>query len=314
MTKPNIEESMTKKESARQYCSQLLNYIPGDKIPIYIEYVEKGKHPAGNFHDHDFTEIVVVLSGHGVHVVDNLFQKIVKGDILLLHPGHQHAYYETEDMEIVNLTYSISKLPMPYFDAGNMPLFASFFPNFSQPEEAHCTADPIIHLNDISLTEIAMSIRNLADDLSDNKAGNYFSSMGIFMGIISQLSRTGISGTSQSEWELKITNALQFINSHFKEPVEIAKIAKLCYMSERNFYRYFYKSLRCTPHEYILNRRIHESTVLLSKTDKNISEIAEECGFYDSNHFSKIFRQLKGISPAKYRNDSRLSKSASTDL
>ncbi len=292
---------MTKNIVEKSYHAQLLRYIPGDKIPIYIEYVEKGKHPESAFHDHDFTEIVIVLSGHAVHVSENSFEPISSGDVLVLHPGYRHAYRDTGDMEIVNLTYAVPKLPMAFYDVRDLPLFSCFFPDPSAKSEIRCSAKPVVHLNDIDLTEASLLIRRLADELSGNRRGSYFSAMGVFMEVLSKLSRTGTPEALPARWEFKIAETIQFMNLHFKEDLEIAGLARRSNMSERSFYRYFRQSLGCTPHEYILNRRIQESAVLLTKTDKTITEIANECGFYDGNHFTRKFTETEGVSPGKFR-------------
>ena len=40
---------------------------------------------------------------------------------------------------------------------------------------------------------------------------------------------------------------------------------------------------------------------LLADTDKTISDIAEECGFYDQSHFIKMFARLRRQTPSEYR-------------
>ncbi len=40
---------------------------------------------------------------------------------------------------------------------------------------------------------------------------------------------------------------------------------------------------------------------MLLNTNQSITEIAEKCGFNDSNYFGDAFRKVKGVSPNKYR-------------
>jgi len=299
-----------KNKDERPYHAQLLRYIPGDKIPIYIEHVPKGKHPENIFHDHDFIEIVLVLSGHAIHIVEASFEPISSGDVLVLYPGFSHAYRQTEDLEIVNLTYGAAKLPMPFYDARDLPLFSSFFPDSSLPANSRSRAKPIVHLDDITLAEISLLIRRLADELAGNRHGSFFSAMGIFMEILSKLARTGVPEILPTRWQFKIAETVRFMNLHFNENHEIGSLARRSNMSERSFYRYFRQTLGCTPHEYVLNRRIQESAVLLARTDKTIAEIANECGFYDSNHFTRNFTEIEGVSPRKFRTQHRLAAAA----
>lgn len=47
--------------------------------------------------------------------------------------------------------------------------------------------------------------------------------------------------------------------------------------------------------------RIDQAKVLLGGTTRNVTEIAYETGFQDSNYFSTIFQKEEGVSPRAYR-------------
>lgn len=52
---------------------------------------------------------------------------------------------------------------------------------------------------------------------------------------------------------------------------------------------------------YILQMRIERAKRLLASTETLVGDIAASCGFMDSNYFSRIFKQLCGITPSQYR-------------
>lgn len=56
-----------------------------------------------------------------------------------------------------------------------------------------------------------------------------------------------------------------------------------------------------TLRQYIINYRLKVAKRLLETTNKNASEIAEECGFTDASYFAKIFKASFGETPKKYR-------------
>lgn len=60
-----------------------------------------------------------------------------------------------------------------------------------------------------------------------------------------------------------------------------------------------YKS--CTLHEYIRNAKIQRSIEYLMSTEFSVAQIAEMCGFCDSAHFSRQFKNVTGFRPSKYR-------------
>jgi two-component system response regulator YesN len=46
---------------------------------------------------------------------------------------------------------------------------------------------------------------------------------------------------------------------------------------------------------------VKQARQLLTDTDKSITEIALEVGFYDSGYFGRVFRREVGVSPEAYR-------------
>lgn len=56
-----------------------------------------------------------------------------------------------------------------------------------------------------------------------------------------------------------------------------------------------------TLHQYIISYRLRLARQLLRYTDKNINEIAEECGFTDASYFTKAFRTTVGKTPKDFR-------------
>ena len=94
---------------------------------------------------------------------------------------------------------------------------------------------------------------------------------------------------------------VKYIEEHFSEqlsPYAVAKDLNISYsslakkMQDLNGYG-FNKTLN--------KIRIEEAKKMLSSTDKNITEIAMECGFYNVCYFIKTFRTFTGTTPKKFR-------------
>ena len=56
-----------------------------------------------------------------------------------------------------------------------------------------------------------------------------------------------------------------------------------------------------SPINYVTSLRLEKAKQLLLESDKNITCIAHDCGFYSSQYFSDTFKKWNGISPGKYR-------------
>jgi AraC-like DNA-binding protein len=83
-----------------------------------------------------------------------------------------------------------------------------------------------------------------------------------------------------------------------KTPATLARAAGL---SVSHFNRLFLEWTGFTPMEYQRRQRITKARVLLGDAHLSIKEIAAQCGFDDPYHFSRVFRQLDGLSPSQFR-------------
>jgi transcriptional regulator GlxA family with amidase domain len=54
--------------------------------------------------------------------------------------------------------------------------------------------------------------------------------------------------------------------------------------------------------ELVYRLKIEKATKLLSRTDLPTKKIAELCGFENIYHFSRRFKTMTGIPPARFRN------------
>jgi len=93
----------------------------------------------------------------------------------------------------------------------------------------------------------------------------------------------------------------KLINTRFYEQLPLDQIADEACLSPFHFSRIFKNLTRFSPHQYLLELRIHYSGLLLKNTDIAISEIGYLAGFNSKEHFSSLFRQKTSQSPSSFR-------------
>ena len=273
-------------------------FVGAGELPIWVVYRRKGVHPARFFHDHNYSEIAVIISGPARHVLDGENVPVSAGDVLIVHPGAVHAYDETAEMEIVNLIFDPSRLSLPQLDGYSLPLFGKIFPD---GKNLYHSAKPAVHLDPEDLTETVRMIRKLEDELKNPLPGKLFLCLALFMEIIAYLSRKSGEQNSARQANFRIGEAIRYMNRHYAEPVELKKLAKIANMSERSFFRHFHVSAGCSPVEYLLKIRLQHGCDLLINGNASVAEIAIQCGFCDSNYFCKQFRRAFSVSPRTFR-------------
>jgi AraC family transcriptional regulator len=95
--------------------------------------------------------------------------------------------------------------------------------------------------------------------------------------------------------------AIEYINAHLSEDISLVALAIELGVSQYYLCQSFKKSIGMTPHKYLIQQRIERSQQLLQQPDLTILDIAIACGFANSSHFAKCFRQQLGISPSQFR-------------
>ena len=65
--------------------------------------------------------------------------------------------------------------------------------------------------------------------------------------------------------------------------------------------RLFKATLRVSPYQYVLNRRVERAKILLGENKQSLADIALQCGFSHQEHMTRMFRRFTGVTPGLYR-------------
>ncbi len=56
------------------------------------------------------------------------------------------------------------------------------------------------------------------------------------------------------------------------------------------------------PIQYLAKIRVHHAMELLQQKELSMEEIARKVGYTNGNYFSKVFKNIIGVTPSNYRN------------
>ena len=98
-----------------------------------------------------------------------------------------------------------------------------------------------------------------------------------------------------------LTDARDVLHDRFNDSVSLIEIANIVGVHPTHLARTFKKHYRTTVGEYVRRLRLDWATRQLSETEDSISDIASAAGFYDQSHFSHLFKQHTGFTPAEFR-------------
>lgn len=99
----------------------------------------------------------------------------------------------------------------------------------------------------------------------------------------------------------EMEHAAQNMAEQLEAGVDTTELAQTAGMSLSTFRQRFSTYFGITPHRYLTMLRIDRSASLLDYTEQSIDAIAQETGFSDRYHLTKVFARIRGTTPAAYR-------------
>ena len=98
-----------------------------------------------------------------------------------------------------------------------------------------------------------------------------------------------------------VEKAVKYINEHFNDPeLTIKEIARTMFLHENYLSHIFSEAMGQSFREFLTQKRIERSIVLMQKGMTSVKNISKEIGFSDALYFSKVFKKYNGISPTEH--------------
>lgn len=98
-----------------------------------------------------------------------------------------------------------------------------------------------------------------------------------------------------------LLRARDLIDARYREPLDVASLARAARLSPAHFSREFRKAFGEPPHQYLLTRRMERAADLLRATDRSVLDICLTVGLRSVGSFTTTFRRVHGLTPTAYR-------------
>ena len=139
----------------------------------------------------------------------------------------------------------------------------------------------------------------LQDELRWSDACTRVSVEGLALELAAAVSR------AQSRREPKapawLWRAREYLEVHCRECPELGLVAGVVGVHPVHLIRVFRQHYKCTPGQFLRQRRLEAAADALAQSEQPLLEIALEAGFADQPHFTKAFGKFSGQTPSEYR-------------
>jgi AraC family transcriptional regulator len=100
-----------------------------------------------------------------------------------------------------------------------------------------------------------------------------------------------------------LRRAEERLRASFREPPGLDALAAEAGVHPVHFVRAFRARFGAPPGAYVRGLKVEWAAGVVASTTRPLAEIALEAGFADQSHFTRVFRQKTGVTPARYRRD-----------
>lgn len=99
----------------------------------------------------------------------------------------------------------------------------------------------------------------------------------------------------------RLLRARDAMDRRFADPLDIAELAGIAFMSEAHFIREFKRVFGEPPYRYLQRRRVERAMFILRHKDDSVTDVCMAVGFASLGTFSRTFRTIVGMSPTEFR-------------
>ena len=228
-------------------------------------------------HTHSAASICLTLAGQGIEVVNGVRIVAEPGGVIMLGPRVKHSnqfgpaphrsfMIELEEKWLASCRH-VSRLFEAYRHFPRGPVSALALRIFHESRVKDTVAPIIVE--------------------------------GLMLEMLGHASRSLVRPPARlPDW---LTQARDLLHGRFNDSINLMEIANTVGVHPTHLARSFKKHYRTTVGEYLRRLRLDWATRQLSETDESIAEIASAAGFYDQSHFSHLFKQHTGFTPAEFR-------------
>lgn len=239
-------------------------------------------------HKHDFYQIIYFIDGTGKFIYDTQKIEFMPGDLFFIKPGTMHGFvhpphqtlktldikFNILDEDIKTLTYSIN-----------------------------------LHYQKVP-SEIVLLLEKIRSEGMDKKAYyNIFACTYLLqllhtilrIDAISDRQVTKPSYLSSEHGSDSVADFIEkYMQEHYADSLTIKKISENIGYSESYINKEFKRYYKCTVSKYHKCLRIEKAKELILYSENSLKQIAEDVGFKNIHHFSRVFKEIEGVSPGQW--------------
>lgn len=273
-------------------------------FPAYARYGILSTYPdySAISHWHKDLEFIVVRKGSMTYNINGELLELTEGNGVMVNSRQLHYGFSAQHNECEFICILLS----PELLQGNEWFYQSFVEQIT--ENSAC---PYLLFHQDTDSGWQISVLDRLEHLYASfhtvpaASRSYFEVIEDFTFIMKMLSANlpiGDSSLNQESPELTaLKKMIAYIDDHYTEHIRLEDIALSGACCKSRCSMLFKKYLRDTPVSYVTKLRLKKSLDTLLDLNKNITDVAYECGFSGTSYYCETFKKYYGTSPLLYK-------------
>lgn len=249
-------------------------------------------------HRHDFLELSLIMDGEGYEIINGKEHPMKAGTCALFLPYQFHEIHTTSQrpLKLFNVMFDLGFLLQP-------SIFTTGLKNLMYAGD---NLSPFIQLDDKQFPVFTAILESLYAELQNNhewRNDMIQCKLTEMLITFDRLRKNEIDSRPQEQTENRksLWPIVHYIHTNFSEPISLARLSKQFNIDISHLSKEFKKHMGMNFTHFLQEVRVRHACSLLVSTNMSGIEIAMEAGFGSISSYSRIFTQVKGMTPSEYR-------------
>ena len=255
---------------------------PNQWQDVLVKFREGYRSPVADFHEHDYYELNLILSGNVNVLLENQANEGVQSRIVLTKPHTPHFVTCKPDT-------LYSRLYLLFAE----DFIANYVSEWPQLSKLFGDGGRVVTLSPEQRDFCKNIIRRVESET------NQMRQKLLILYLLSYIGEYIDQTTTPSATPTYILDALSYIEEHYHEKITAADLAMRLYVGRTTLMTAFKQYTGNTLNNYITECRLKNAIEMLSHGYTE-QETAEACGLGDSSGLIRSFKRIFGVTPRQY--------------
>lgn len=290
---------------------------PAEQLPVYslhnfssperksqqfqVEVFDANRHFSVKYpHRHDFFEVLYLLKGSGLHVIDTNKYEIKPPCIFFMSPGQAHKLELSNDIEGYIFIFTSDFYLLNRSNQNTLIEFPFFY-------TIHQDNPPLLLENESDIRFLESLFRQGIAEIRDAEESNtemLRSILDLILTTCAARYQVTENLLNKGKGQILVKRFFHLVEENHQKNLSMSDYSGMIGVTPNHLTQTVKLLTGKTSSQIIKAKQLLEIKRLLVHTNLSVSEIANQLNFEDQSYFTKFFKRETGFTPIQFRSDS----------